>query len=81
MPSQREQYGSTVHLFIGTGRSPCKITLMSFTLDNNSIVIYQGLNSLFIFKSVSPAAVTPKLSCLHLRRFTNLCIILVYCDA
>jgi hypothetical protein len=26
MPSQREQYGSTVHLFIGTGRSPCKVT-------------------------------------------------------
>jgi hypothetical protein len=31
MPSQREQYGSTVHLFIGTGRSPCKITPMPFT--------------------------------------------------
>jgi hypothetical protein len=28
MPSQREQYGSIVHLFIGTGRSPCKITLI-----------------------------------------------------
>jgi hypothetical protein len=81
MPSQREQYGSTVHLFIGTGHSPCKITLMPFTLDNNSIVICQGLNSLFIFKSVSPAAFTPKLSCLHLRRFINLRIILVYCDA
>jgi hypothetical protein len=39
MPSQREQYGSTVHLFIGTGRSPCKITLMPFTFINNSIVI------------------------------------------
>jgi hypothetical protein len=26
MSSQREQYGSTVHLFIGTGRSSCKIT-------------------------------------------------------
>jgi hypothetical protein len=23
MPSQREQYRSTVHLFIGTGRNPC----------------------------------------------------------
>ena len=31
MPSQREQYESTVHLFIGMGRSPCKITLMPFT--------------------------------------------------
>ena len=81
MPNQREQYEGTVHLFIGTGLSPCKITLMPFTFDNNSIVICRGLNSLFIFKSVSPAAVTPKLSCLHLRRFINLRIILVYCDA
>jgi hypothetical protein len=35
MPSQREQYGDTVHLFIGTGRSPCKITLMPFTFAND----------------------------------------------
>jgi hypothetical protein len=81
MPSQREQYGDTVHLFIGTRHNPCKITFMPFTLDNNSIVICRGLNSLFIFKSVSPSAVTPKLSCLHLRRCTILRIILVYCDA
>jgi hypothetical protein len=53
MPSQREQYKSTVHLFIGTGRSPCKITPMPFTFANNSIVIHRGLNSLFSFKSVS----------------------------
>ena len=53
MPSQREQYGSTVHLFIGTGRSPCKITPMPFTFANNSIVFHQGLNGLFLFKSVS----------------------------
>jgi hypothetical protein len=53
MPSQREQYGSTVHLFIGAGRSPCKITSRPFAFDNNSIVIYRGLNSLFLFKSVS----------------------------
>jgi hypothetical protein len=53
MPSQREQYGSTVHLFIGTGRSPCKITFRPFAFDNNSMVIYRGLNSLFLFKSVS----------------------------
>jgi hypothetical protein len=53
MPSQREQYGSTVHLFIGTSRSPCKITSRPFAFDNNSIVIYRGLDSLFIFKSVS----------------------------
>jgi len=40
MPSQREQYGDTVHLFIDTGHSPYKITFMPFTSDNNSIVIY-----------------------------------------
>jgi hypothetical protein len=52
MPSQREQYESTVHLFIDTGRSLCKITLMPFTFINNSIVILQGLIWLFIFKLV-----------------------------
>ena len=35
MPSQREQYGSTVHLFIDVGRSPCKITFMSTTFAND----------------------------------------------
>jgi hypothetical protein len=35
MPSERKQYGSTVHLFIGTGRSPCIITLMPFTFAND----------------------------------------------
>ena len=63
MPSQREQYGDTVHLFIDTGHSPYKITFMPFTFDNNSMVVYRGLNSLFIFKSVPLFAVTPKLSC------------------
>jgi hypothetical protein len=43
MPSQR---GSTVHLFIGTGRSPCEITSMPFTFANDSKVIHRGLNSL-----------------------------------
>jgi hypothetical protein len=52
MPSQCEQYGNTVHLFIGTRRSPCKVTLMPFTFANDSIVIHRGLNSLFPFKSV-----------------------------
>jgi hypothetical protein len=52
MASQREQYGSTVHLFIGTGRSPCKITPMPFTFPNDSLVTHRGLNSLFLFKSV-----------------------------
>jgi hypothetical protein len=63
MPSQREQYESTVHLFIGTGRSPCKITTMPFAFANNSIVIYRVLNSLFLFKSVSFPAIMPKLPC------------------
>ena len=63
MPSQREQYGSTVHLFIGTGRNPCKITPMPFTFANDSIVTHQGLNSLSLFKSVSFSAIVPKLSC------------------
>jgi hypothetical protein len=62
-PSQCEQYGSTVHLFIGTGRSPCKITPMPFSFANNSIVIHQGLNSLSLFKSVSFSAIMPKLLC------------------
>jgi hypothetical protein len=75
MSSQREQYGGTVHLFIGTGRSPYKITSMPFTFGSNSIVIHRGLNSLFIFKSVSFSATTPKLSCSHLRRYINLRII------
>jgi hypothetical protein len=46
MPSQSEQYGSTVHLFIGIGRSPCIITHMPVTFANDSIVIHRGLNSL-----------------------------------
>jgi hypothetical protein len=29
--SHREQYGGTVHLFIGTGHSLCEITIMPFT--------------------------------------------------
>jgi hypothetical protein len=63
MPSQREQYGNTVNLFIGTRHSPCKITPMPFTFANNSIVTHRGLNSLFIFKSVSFSAIMPKLPC------------------
>jgi hypothetical protein len=35
---QHEQYGVTIHLFIGTGRSPNKSTFMSlmFTHDSNT---------------------------------------------
>jgi hypothetical protein len=72
MPNQREQYGDTVHLFIGTGRSPCKITLMPFTFTNNSMIILRGLIWFFIFKSVSFSAVLPKLFYTQLR----LCAIL-----
>jgi hypothetical protein len=67
MTRQREQYGSTVHLFIGTGRSPCNITPMPFTFANNSIVTCRGLNSIFLFKSISFSAIVPKLSCAQLR--------------
>jgi hypothetical protein len=65
MPSQRDQYGSTIHLFIGTGRSPCRITLMPFTFINNSIVILRGLIWLFIFKSVP-------LFCCHAEAFLRI---------
>ena len=61
--SHREQYGGTVHLFIGTGYNPYKITYMPFTFGDNSIAFYRGLNGLFIFKSVPFSANMPKLSC------------------
>jgi hypothetical protein len=38
--SQREQYGGTVHLFIGTGRSLCEITFMSFMFTIGLRTIY-----------------------------------------
>jgi hypothetical protein len=75
MPSQREQYRSTVHLLIGTGRSPCKITPMSFTFANDSIVIYRGLNSLFPFKLIPFSAIMPNLPRSYLRLCVNLCIL------
>jgi hypothetical protein len=75
MSSQRPQYGDTVHLFIGTESNPYKITSMPFTFGSSSIVIHRGLNSLFIFNSVSFSAVTPKLSCSLLRRCINLRIL------
>jgi hypothetical protein len=74
MLSQREQYRSTVHLFIDTGHSPCKITPMPFTFANDSIVAHRGLNSLFLFKSVSFSAIVSKLSCTYLWLCANLCI-------
>jgi hypothetical protein len=50
--SQREQYGGTVHLFIGTGRSLCEITFMPFMFTIDLRTIYRVLDSLFLFKSV-----------------------------
>jgi hypothetical protein len=52
--SHREQYGVTVHLFIGTGRSPVEITLMSLITNYKHDISYHGLNDLFLFKSVLP---------------------------
>jgi hypothetical protein len=52
--SQREQYKDTVHLFIGTGRSLCGFTFMSFITDYNHDTYYHGPIGLFIFKSVPP---------------------------
>jgi hypothetical protein len=63
MPSQPPQYGGTVHLFIGMGRSPREITFMPFTFANDYKVTHRGLNSLFPFKSVPFPAVMPKLPC------------------
>jgi hypothetical protein len=49
---QREQYGGIVHLFIGTGHSPEKITFVSLITNYNHNTNYHGLCSLFLFKSV-----------------------------
>jgi hypothetical protein len=51
---QREQYKVTVHLFIGTGRSLVEITFMSLITNYKYDTNYQGLNGLFVFKSVPP---------------------------
>jgi hypothetical protein len=40
--SQREQYGGTVHLFIGMGHSPDKITFMSLKTNHNYDTNYRG---------------------------------------
>jgi hypothetical protein len=61
--SQREQYGGIVHLFIGTGRSLCKITFMPFMFTIDLRTIQRGLDSLFPFKSVPFSAAEPKLPC------------------
>jgi hypothetical protein len=81
MPSQREQYGSTVHLFIDTKRSSYEITLMPFTFTNSSVVFHRGLNSLFISKSGSLSAIMPKPSCAQLRLWFILRTLLVLLHA
>jgi hypothetical protein len=50
--SHRKQYGGIVHLFIGTGHSPNKITFVSLITNHNHNTNYQGLCGLFLFKSV-----------------------------
>jgi hypothetical protein len=52
----------TVHLFIGTGRSLCEITFMPFMFTIDLITIYQGLDILFLLKSVPFSAAEPKSS-------------------
>jgi hypothetical protein len=59
---QREQYGVTVHLFIGTGRNLDKITFMSLTFTINHKASYRGLSSLFPFRSVSSSTIVLVLS-------------------
>jgi hypothetical protein len=61
--SQREQYGGIVHLFIGIGRSLCKITFMPFMFTIDLRTIYRGLDSLFLFKLVLFSVAEPKLPC------------------
>jgi hypothetical protein len=59
--SQREQYDVTVHLFIGTRHNMCEITFMPLTFTIDLGIIYQGLDNLFLFKSVSFSIAESKL--------------------
>jgi hypothetical protein len=61
--SQHEQYEGTVHLFIVTGRSLCKITFIPFMFNIDLRTIYRGLDSLFLLKSVPFFPTEPKLPC------------------
>jgi hypothetical protein len=70
--SQREQYGGTVHLFIGTGRSLCEITFMPFMFTIDLRTICWGLDSLFLLKLVPFSGTEPKLPCAQLRRWFSL---------
>jgi hypothetical protein len=46
---QREQYGATIHLFIGTGRGPSKSTFMSLSTVYNYNMKHYGLNGIYLF--------------------------------
>jgi hypothetical protein len=50
---QHEQYGSTVHLFIGTGHSPSKNTIMTLTFVHNCNMNNYKLAGLFLFGSAT----------------------------
>jgi hypothetical protein len=52
--NQREQYEGIVHLFIGMGHNPVKITFISLISNYNHDTNYQRLSGLFLFKSVLP---------------------------
>jgi hypothetical protein len=54
--SQREQYGGIVHLLIGMGHNPTRITFMSLMTSYNHDTNHHGLIGLFLFKSVQPFA-------------------------
>ena len=56
MTSQREQYGSTVHLFIDAGRSPRKITSMSITFVNG---LWKSVEAPEVFSSLSRFPLLP----------------------
>jgi hypothetical protein len=60
--SQREQYGVTVHLFIGTRHSPSKITFMPLTFTVSQKASCRGLSSLFPFRPVSSSTTVLVLS-------------------
>jgi hypothetical protein len=60
--SQCEQYGVTIHLFIGTGRSLGKITFMSLTFTISQKESCRGLSSLFPFRSISSSTTVLVLS-------------------
>jgi hypothetical protein len=59
---QCEEYDVTVHLFIGVGRSPARITFTSLTFTVSHKANYQGLSSLFSFRSVSSFTIIIMLS-------------------